>query len=66
MGAGFKDIKVNIIHAIGKNETPEAIVKTCLDAICLMKMIYGIDLDAVAKKLEEHRQASQRNKEAKS
>ena len=48
MGAGFKDIKVNIVHAIGKQESPEGVVKVLMDALCLMAAVYGVDVKAMA------------------
>ena len=50
MGATFEDMKRNIRKAIGEKETPEQIVKTCLDAICLMHMAYGVDPEEIRKK----------------
>ena len=48
MGATFPDIKRNIRHAIGKQESPEGVVKVLMDALCLMAMLYGVDVKAMA------------------
>ena len=50
MGATFTDVKANIQQAIGAKETPEQVVKTCLDAICLMHQIYNVDIATILAK----------------
>ena len=50
MGATFPDIKRNIGHAVGKQESPEGVVKVLMDALCLMAMLYGVDIKDIADK----------------
>lgn len=50
MGATFKDIKKNIAAKVMEKETPGEVVKTCFDAICLMRMLYEIDVEEMAEK----------------
>lgn len=50
MGATFEDIKSSICKAIMEKERPELLVKSMLDAMCLLRKLYQVDIDRVISK----------------